>query len=102
MIDYTIPLSELPIPTTEQIFDIIHLGALDTVEYHGAEVDLVGLRYQFDTWLAGEKAAYLAGWGDWFESNASHVGGRQTFTADEIAGLLRGPKPLGTSQGSED
>lgn len=43
----------------------------------------------------------LAGWADWFEYNASHVGGRQSFTADEVAALLRGPKPFGASGNTE-
>jgi len=41
------------------------------------------------------KADVLNGWVSWFEVNESHVGGKHTFTAYEVAELLRGPEPFG-------
>jgi hypothetical protein len=49
----------------------------------------------FHRWLAEVKADVLSGWAGWFELNDSHVGGKQTFTAYEVAELLRGPEPFG-------
>lgn len=37
-------------------------------------------------------------WADYFEHHSSHVGGRPVFTGDEIAAILRGPKPFGSSR----
>lgn len=40
-----------------------------------------------------------AGWADWFETNATNFGGKYTWTADEIAAALRGPRPFGVAAG---
>jgi hypothetical protein len=49
-------------------------------------------------WQASRKVEVnnvLSGWVGWFEVNDSHVGGKQAFTAYEVAELLRGPEPFG-------
>lgn len=41
----------------------------------------------------------MEGGAGWFDMNASTVGGKVTFTAHEVATLLRGQKPFGNGQG---
>jgi hypothetical protein len=80
----------------EKLIDILVMSPMsDSVGPLMSPVERTATQILDSEWLATVKADVLSGWVGWFEVNDSHVGYKQTFTAYEVAELLRGPEPFG-------